>query len=247
MNRFFVLIFLLTSTLVSAISIELVNGRIIEAKLIKVIEKKIYLEMDQNLIIIDKKIIVSPKKYTNSSFTENEKYKINFNSFIIIDINSAENLDLEINSKTKHNIKSKNNFAYVELLGSGILYSINFERRFYKSYSVRVGATSWKVNDEMFGSAIVATIFPVALLKTFGKGPGKFELGGGVSFLKVSNYSSFTFIHNINSEQSLIGNASAIFRFEPSPFPLIFKIGCTSLIMKDDFKLWPSVCAGFAF
>ena len=246
MNKLFVLIFLIISTLVSAISVELVNGRIIEAELIKVLENEIYLEIDKTLIIIDKEFISAPEEYKNSSFTENEKHKINYNSYIIVNINSAEDLDFEISNETKQNFESKNNFGYVELGGSGYLYSFNFEKRIYKSYSVKVGASVWQFNFGIFGSFDVI-VFPVALLKTFGKGPVKLELGGGVSFLKVSHNSYFTLLQNNDSHQSVIGNASTTIRFEPYPFPLIFKIGCTSLITNDDFKFMPSICVGSSF
>jgi len=73
------------------------------------------------------------------------------------------------------------NAVYVELFGSGGLFSINYEREIVEGIRTRVGFGSWR-SQSLFGNAdtsITSVPFTVAGLR--GRGAHRLELGGGVT------------------------------------------------------------------
>lgn len=72
-----------------------------------------------------------------------------------------------------------NNVLYLELLGNGFYYSINYEHLLSRNLSFRIGFSIFP-----FGNDNLALTFPVLLNYLIGKGNGKFELGLGATFGK---------------------------------------------------------------
>jgi hypothetical protein len=70
--------------------------------------------------------------------------------------------------------------VFVELGGSGLAYSFNYDFRFDKtridSWGMRVGAGGYKIGGDSFFS------LPVLVNRLFGKGDRFFELGLGLTF-----------------------------------------------------------------
>lgn len=77
---------------------------------------------------------------------------------------------------------SRNAF-YVELLGNGGVYSLNYERQLTDSLGLRVGYATWTPADVFpFGSLDEYQTVPVTVSYLIGRGQRKLELGGGVTF-----------------------------------------------------------------
>jgi hypothetical protein len=116
------------------------------------------------------------------------------------------------------------NFVYVEALGSGGLFSINYDRLFSPTWAVRVGfsALSPTISNLDAGVAtftkLSLTTIPItsAYLINFPDSPHHFELGGGITILlgsltvDVSNAGyTFTALNGAG------GQLLAAYRFQP--------------------------------
>ena len=75
------------------------------------------------------------------------------------------------------------NALFVELLGNGGAYSLNYERQLTDSLGVRVGYATW-TNADVFplGSLDHYKTVPVTVSYLLGRGERKLELGAGVTF-----------------------------------------------------------------
>lgn len=71
------------------------------------------------------------------------------------------------------------NAAYMELLGNGGLFSLNYERLVSEHATVRVGAANWSAGDLLGGTSAVTTALLMASHLN-GEGSHKAELGAGV-------------------------------------------------------------------
>lgn len=82
------------------------------------------------------------------------------------------------------------NAIYVELLGSGGLYSLNYERRIGTARA-RVGFSNWTV-DDLFGAGKDRyTVLPLTVSHVAGSGNHHLESGGGVTIGHTAFSSSF--------------------------------------------------------
>jgi hypothetical protein len=115
---------------------------------------------------------------------------------------------------------ARDNAAYFELLGSGGLYSVNYERAVTRSVRVRVGAGSWRAESFWSDAETRIRTFPVMLQVVPGRGAHRLEAGIGLlpghSGRDVGVSSGFL---------SLI--ASVGYRYEPPQRRFIFRAGFT--------------------
>lgn len=75
------------------------------------------------------------------------------------------------------------NSVYLELLGNGGMYSVNFEREILPRLGLRVGAATWSNDgDYIFESTNTRTLttFPLMLNYSVGRGSNRLEVGGGL-------------------------------------------------------------------
>lgn len=83
----------------------------------------------------------------------------------------------------EHPVPSRS--VFVELGGSGLAYSFNYDFRFdstrIDSWGMRVGAGAYSNNGDSFYS------LPVLVNKLYGKGGHYFELGLGMTFFGINN------------------------------------------------------------
>jgi hypothetical protein len=116
------------------------------------------------------------------------------------------------------------NFVFVEALGSGGIYSINYDRLFSPTWAVRIGfsALSPTISNLEAGVATLTqlrlTTIPItsAYIVNFPESPHHIELGGGITVLlgslsvDVSN-AGYTF----TSLNGAAGQLLAAYRFQP--------------------------------
>lgn len=74
----------------------------------------------------------------------------------------------------------KPNGWYLELLGNGGLYSINYERKVRPKLVMRYGAANWTAEDLFSDSETSVYSFPFTTSYLIGSAKHKFELGGGI-------------------------------------------------------------------
>ncbi|MEX0845545.1 MAG: hypothetical protein WD022_09685 [Balneolaceae bacterium] len=98
----------------------------------------------------------------------------------------TNNLDIE-------NHQELRNAIYVELIGTGYIYTFNYERVISKDLHLRIGAMYFGLRKN--SGRIQTYNFPIVVNKTYGQRRGKLEIGAGLLF---SNFS----IQFANDEES---------------------------------------------
>ena len=73
------------------------------------------------------------------------------------------------------------NGVYLELLGSGGLYSINYEREIRESVWLRVGFGAWTATSFFSDTETAVTTVPITLTRLIGAGTHRLEVGGGLT------------------------------------------------------------------
>ncbi|CAN5598023.1 hypothetical protein BH23BAC1_BH23BAC1_19560 [soil metagenome] len=121
---------------------------------------------------------------------------------------------------------SRNN-AYLELLGNGGLYSINYERIVVQNFALRLGFGAWK-SIGLFGAGDKSFVtVPILGNFLFGKKNSKFEVGAGFLFGREKEYST-SFNPNSNKSSSIFNLTGVIgYRYQPSTAGLMFRVGLT--------------------
>ncbi len=87
----------------------------------------------------------------------------------------AQQVDL-----TQSEVKSPKNAVYLELYGSGILYTLNYERAISNNLHLRIGGGYLGIPAP--GSGLKIYSVPLIVNKMFGKKNAKLELGAGLFF-----------------------------------------------------------------
>ena len=118
--------------------------------------------------------------------------------------------------------RARANAVYVELLGNGGVYSVNYERALTPAVRVRVGAASWTTESVWSDAEIRIQTFPMMLHVVSGGGAHHLETGIGVlpgqrrRDRDVGVSGGFV---------SLIGSVG--YRYEPPPRRFVFRAGFT--------------------
>jgi hypothetical protein len=145
------------------------------------------------------------------------------------------------------------NAAYVELLGNGGPYSLNFERRIAWTTSIRVGFAKWTESDPLrTGAETRFMTFPVLLNVFRRRGSHHLELGGGV--LLGNQRQAASLLEKPTSNLfSLTGVAG--YRYQKRGPGLMFRAGITPFYSFDEDSAYPEdgfvpsvgVSFGYAF
>ena len=116
----------------------------------------------------------------------------------------------------------RTNALYLELLGNGGLFSINYERAVGPSLRVRVGAASWTAQSFWSEAETQIATFPLLLHALPGRGPHRLEAAVGVlpgrrrQDRNVGESGAFV------SLTGLVG-----YRYEPPDRRFLFRAGVT--------------------
>lgn len=128
--------------------------------------------------------------------------------------------------------------VYLELLGNGVLYTVNYDRRFTDDLTGRVGLG-------VFGGVAV----PVMANYLLGEGRGRLELGAGVVLIGASDV-DIGEVDPGEEEQDLdwlAGTATVGYRYQPASGGFVFRIGLTPLFSLHGGVPWLGVSFGRAF
>ncbi|WP_345162591.1 hypothetical protein [Pontibacter saemangeumensis] len=141
--------------------------------------------------------------------------------------------------QTEPSRTSRNN-AYLELLGNGGLYSVNYERIVAENFALRLGFAAFKA-ETLFGegSNSIVTV-PVLGNFLFGKKKSKFEVGAG--FLLGRKKFASSFLSDDNTNSSIIDLKGVIgYRYQPSTAGFMFRVGLTPFnALKGGDDAYPS-------
>ena len=121
------------------------------------------------------------------------------------------------------------NAVYLELLGSGGLYSFNYEREVADNLLARVGFGSWTSTSFWSDVETSFTTVPVTLAAVLGRGHHRLELGGGVTF---GHRDRDEFAGESDGFVSLTGLVG--YRYDKAGRGFLFRAGATPFIGLGD-------------
>jgi hypothetical protein len=177
-------------------------------------------------------------------------------------------LDTVVKVESKKQMILPNNkyqkVAFVELLGAGGLYSINYDMRTAKgkrdAWGFRVGLEKIVANitDTSGGvtekARIRFTAIPVVLNYLFGKKKGFLELGIGATYFKFNGEStSISTIERYQEETfrqsfgSIIGTFNVGYRHVPYNKGFMYRVALTPLLIEDSFVPFIGLGLGYHF
>jgi hypothetical protein len=144
--------------------------------------------------------------------------------------------------------RTANNAVFLELLGNGGLYSINYER-FVGDFGIRAGFSYFAVEAESLSSRskVSLTTFPILGNYYLGSANHKLQLGGGVLVAALSGESSSKFGTDGASGVGVAGTAVVGYRYMPSKGGFNFGAGFTPLFGSGGFLPWGGVSLGGVF
>lgn len=159
--------------------------------------------------------------------------------------------------------------VFVELGGSGLAYSFNYDFRFddsrMDSWGMRVGVGGYNIDGDSFYS------LPVLVNRLYGKGPHYFEVGAGVTLFGMDDNSysycangyfdpngmyvctdqttnSYNFILPVDNSPSLMGTMNFGYRKVPVDGGFTFRVNLTPIFNNNGFwPLFAGIGVGYAF
>jgi hypothetical protein len=185
-----------------------------------------------------------------------------FFSFLFTRSSLAQSVGVPPQGGTQMQTQTQN-AIYLEILGNGILYTINYDRLLGQDYGFRVGLgylglsrSSSNNNDDGGTTAsasllVVPATFNYFLASHSGGtvGSSKLELGVGIVFLDVSaSVSSGGVGTLISGSGGFIGETATIgYRYQPYDGGFLFRIAFTPIFTKLGFLPWGGVSFGLTF
>lgn len=145
--------------------------------------------------------------------------------------------------------RTAHNAVYIELLGNGVLYSMNYDRMVTDDISVRVGLMYLSVSASSGDASAKASLafIPVVGNYLLGKGDHKFELGLG-ALLVYASASSGTSDDFVSGSGGGVGGTAVIgYRYAPHDGGFVFRGGFTPVFGQGGFLPWFGLSLGYAF
>ena len=137
------------------------------------------------------------------------------------DLKAGDTVEVRTTSgRTQDPAPPRNNALYIELLGNGGVYSINYERAVTPALRVRVGAGVWTAVS--FWSSAETRIRTVPLMVQFVPGGGAHHLEAGAGVLVGHRHRDVGESGAFASVVGLVG-----YRYEPPQRRFVFRAGFT--------------------
>ncbi len=173
-------------------------------------------------------------------------------AFSMLSATSYAEADAAAKESADDEAEHSRNAAYVELGGPGIFYSLNYERFFGDSWSVRWGLSGVSFVEDGTSDAMTVFVVPITGQYLFFEGSHHLELGGGIHT---------GFVHsdlNEFDESELFGLITIVgsigYRYQPIDGGLVFRATFSPMywgerfdILGSAFQLWAGLSAGYAF
>ena len=123
------------------------------------------------------------------------------------------------------------NSIFLELLGNGIAYSLNYDHKIFNHLSARIGGMYAPWNDQNSDQNLTFVVVPVMANYLLGNGSSRLEVGAGVSYSYASG--------NLNRIDDFTGGSVTAFtstlgyRLQPTDGGFLFRIGFTPTFFKQ--------------
>ena len=162
-----------------------------------------------------------------------KKFKLTLMSLLMVIV-----LNCPVNSQ------SHPNSIYLEALGNGGLYSVNYDRMFSEDIGARIGFMYFAADWFAFFSDVELFLFPITLNYLVGSGKHKLEIGGGPVIISGS---TGIFGSEQHSGSGVVGTATIGYRYQKSNGGFMWRIGFTPLFGNGEFDPWGGISLGFSF
>jgi hypothetical protein len=144
-------------------------------------------------------------------------------------------------SKVSSTFDGSKNAFFVELLGNGLLFSANYDVRVANKFGVRAGIGYFGSTD---GDGGILTV-PAMGNFLLGKNGRYFEVGAGITFVKISGTDD---IFDTDKSSSVFGTLSFMYRRQPVDGGFMWKIGLTPILAEGVFiPYWGGVGIGYCW
>jgi len=153
--------------------------------------------------------------------------------------------------------KVAKNAIYIEGLGNGIFYSLNYERSIQSNISIRSGLSYFVLfgeaehkstgeKEEVFAEIVTS---PIMLNYFIGKGNHKVEIGGGMVLFSLRGQSSEVSSNGIKFKVGVFSLLTGTlgWRYQPRGGGLVFKVAFTPIFNFGDFLPFGGIGIGYAF
>ena len=144
---------------------------------------------------------------------------------------------------TEETAPTARNAFYIELLGNGLLYSVNYDRLFADQISGRVGLMVIGAANDSSAAAVIAA--PIMANYLFGRGNSHFEAGVGITLMTgaVEN------VEEIEDEgfSGAVGTATLGYRYQRPDGGFIFRAGLTPFFGRGGIVPWFGLSFGYGF
>lgn len=146
------------------------------------------------------------------------------------------------------------NSIYVEGLGPGLVYSLNYERLVINDLGVRVGFSYMSFSASATGSAgetntsVSFITFPI-IASYLGISSGKhvLELGGGTTIISASGSATSEGYKSSGSGIGAVGDILIGYRIHPVNGGFQFRVGLCGMIGAGGFQPWVYLSLGGCF
>jgi len=110
MRFIIILLFVLSFSFLMSSTLKFANNRQLEGEIVKANAEDVYFITGKNLLIIDKDLIIHPDEVREESYQLSEESRINYNSYQVIEVKSAEDLDFNLveDSEVLYSYKESN-------------------------------------------------------------------------------------------------------------------------------------------
>jgi hypothetical protein len=135
------------------------------------------------------------------------------------------------------------NTLFVEGLGNGLIYSVNYERFVAPRFAIRIGA---EYLGGTFGSSsetISLGLFPLMGTYLVGEGTHHAELGAGLTVATTD--ADLDDLGDIDA--AVVPTATLGYRYQKPEPGFIFRIGFTPVMIGDRILPWGGISLGYAF
>ena len=124
---------------------------------------------------------------------------------------------------------AQNNTIYLELLGNGLLYSLNYDRMVTDNISVRAGYGGLTVSNSTVSSGVIVTedikitLIPVLANYLRGEGNHKLEIGGGIVLVSLDYTGNVADVDFSLAADGAIPTGNLGYRYQKSEGGFFFK------------------------
>ncbi len=149
--------------------------------------------------------------------------------------------------------RTARNSVFIELGGSGVLYSINYDRVINEYFSVRAGLEYMSVSASVSAggstASAKATFLGIPVIGNFlwGNENHKLEVGAGLTIFRVTGSASSLDAVASGSGVAPVGTGVIGYRYAPHDGGFTFRAGFTPLFSKEGWQPWGGLSFGYLF